>query len=65
MGDKGYFGKGDSYNSRNDSDAAVAFGKGKGAFLIGGNWNAATVKDGLGDDADLLQHAARATAAST
>ena len=29
----------------------VAFGKGKGALLIAGNWNAATAKDGLGEDA--------------
>jgi raffinose/stachyose/melibiose transport system substrate-binding protein len=49
--DKGYLGKGDSFNSLNDSDAAIAFSKGKGAFLIAGNWNAATAKQGLGDDA--------------
>src|SRR3954453_18425051 len=49
--DKGYLGKGDSFNSLNDSDAAIAFGKGKGAFLIGYNWNSATEKQGLGDDA--------------
>ena len=41
------------------SDAAIAFGKGEGALLIAGNWNAATAREGLGDDADLLQHAAR------
>jgi raffinose/stachyose/melibiose transport system substrate-binding protein len=49
--DKGYLGPGDSFNARNDSDAAIAFGKGEGAFMLGGNWNAATAKDGLGDDA--------------
>jgi raffinose/stachyose/melibiose transport system substrate-binding protein len=49
--DKGYLGKGDSFNARNDSEAAIAFGKGEGAFMLGGNWNAATAKDGLGDDA--------------
>jgi raffinose/stachyose/melibiose transport system substrate-binding protein len=49
--DKGYLGEGDSFNSRNDSDAAIAFGKGEGALMIGGNWNAATAKEGLGDDA--------------
>ena len=49
--DKGYMGRGDSFNARNDSEAAIAFGKGEGAFILGGNWNAATVKDGLGDDA--------------
>jgi raffinose/stachyose/melibiose transport system substrate-binding protein len=52
--DKGYLGKGDSFNSRNDSDAAIAFGKGEGALMIGGNWNAATAKDGLGDDATFF-----------
>ncbi len=52
--DKGYFGKPDQYNSRNDSDAAVAFGKGEGAMMIGGNWNAATARDGLGDDAGFF-----------
>ena len=30
---------------------AIAFGKGQGALLIAGNWNAATARDGLGDDA--------------
>jgi raffinose/stachyose/melibiose transport system substrate-binding protein len=49
--DKGYLGRGDSFNSRSDSDAAIAFGKGEGAFILGGNWNAATAKDGLGKDA--------------
>ena len=49
--DKGYMGRGDSFNARNDSEAAIAFGKGEGAVILGGNWNAATVKDGLGDDA--------------
>jgi raffinose/stachyose/melibiose transport system substrate-binding protein len=49
--DKGYLGPGDSFNARNDSEAAAAFGKGEGALMIGGNWNAATAKDGLGDDA--------------
>ena len=49
--DKGYMGAGDEFNSRNDSEAAIAFGKGKGALMIGGNWNAATARDGLGDEA--------------
>ena len=52
--DKGYLGKGDSFNSLNDSDAAITFGKGKGALMIGGNWNAATAKQGLGDDATFF-----------
>jgi raffinose/stachyose/melibiose transport system substrate-binding protein len=49
--DKGYLGKGDSFNARNDAEAAAAFGKGEGAFMLGGNWNASIAKDGLGDDA--------------
>jgi len=49
--DKGYMGRGDAFNARNDSEAAAAFAKGEGAVILGGNWNAATVKDGLGDDA--------------
>jgi raffinose/stachyose/melibiose transport system substrate-binding protein len=49
--DKNYFGKPDQYNSRNDNDAAIAFSKGEGAMLIAGNWNAATARDGLRDDA--------------
>jgi raffinose/stachyose/melibiose transport system substrate-binding protein len=52
--DKGYMGKGDAFNARNDSEAAIAFGKGEGALMIGGNWNAATAKDGLGDDAGFF-----------
>jgi raffinose/stachyose/melibiose transport system substrate-binding protein len=46
--DKGYLGKGDAFNSLNDAEAAAEFGRGKGAFLLGGNWNASIVKDGLG-----------------
>ena len=49
--DKGYLGRGDSFNARNDSEAAAAFAKGEGALMLGGNWNAATAKEGLGDDA--------------
>ena len=49
--DKGYLGKGDAFNAVNDNEAAIAFSKGKGAMLIAGNWNAATVRDGLGEDA--------------
>ena len=49
--DNGYLGKGDSFNARNDSEAAAAFGKGEGAMMIGGNWNAATARDGLAEDA--------------
>jgi raffinose/stachyose/melibiose transport system substrate-binding protein len=49
--DKGYLGPGDSFNARNDAEAAAAFGKGEGALMLGGNWNASIAKDGLGDDA--------------
>jgi raffinose/stachyose/melibiose transport system substrate-binding protein len=48
---KGYLGPGDSFNARNDPEAAAAFGKGEGAFMLGGNWNASIAKDGLGKDA--------------
>jgi raffinose/stachyose/melibiose transport system substrate-binding protein len=49
--DKGYMGKGDAFNARNDSEAAAAFGNGEGAFMLGGNWNASIAKAGLGKDA--------------
>jgi raffinose/stachyose/melibiose transport system substrate-binding protein len=52
--DKGYLGKGDSFNARDDAQAAAAFGKGEGAFMLGGNWNASIAKDGLGDDAGFF-----------
>ncbi len=52
--DKGYLGKGDSFNSRNDAEAAAAFGKGEGALMLGGNWNASIAKDGLGKDAGFF-----------
>ena len=49
--DKGYMGPGDSFNARNDAEAAAAFGQGEGALMLGGNWNASIAKDGLGKDA--------------
>ena len=49
--DKGYLGQGDAFNARNDSEAAAAFGRGSGAFVLGGNWNASIAKDGLGKNA--------------
>jgi raffinose/stachyose/melibiose transport system substrate-binding protein len=52
--DKGYLGKGDSFNARNDAEAAAAFGKGEGAYMLGGNWNASIARDGLGDDATFF-----------
>jgi raffinose/stachyose/melibiose transport system substrate-binding protein len=52
--DKGYFGKADTYNARDETTAGVAFGKGTGALLIAGNWQAATAREGLGDDAEFF-----------
>jgi raffinose/stachyose/melibiose transport system substrate-binding protein len=49
--DKGYFGRGDDYNGRAELDAANLFARNKGAFMLGGNWNAQTVVDGLKDNA--------------
>jgi raffinose/stachyose/melibiose transport system substrate-binding protein len=48
--EKGYFGKPDQYNSVSESDVGVQFAKGKGALLIAGNWQAATVREGLGEN---------------
>jgi raffinose/stachyose/melibiose transport system substrate-binding protein len=49
--DKGYLGRGDDYNGRGEQDAANEFARGKGAFMLAGNWNAQTILDGLKDDA--------------
>jgi raffinose/stachyose/melibiose transport system substrate-binding protein len=49
--DDGYMGPGDAFNSRNDAEAAAAFARGEGAFMLGGNWNASIAKDGLGKNA--------------
>jgi raffinose/stachyose/melibiose transport system substrate-binding protein len=49
--DKGYLGRGDDYNGRGEQDAANLFARGKGAFMLAGNWNAQTILDGLKDDA--------------
>ena len=49
-GDDDYLGSSDDYNGRDENAAAIAFGKGTGLFFMGGNWNAATIKDGLGED---------------
>jgi raffinose/stachyose/melibiose transport system substrate-binding protein len=49
--DKGYLGRGDDYNGRGETDAANLFARGKGAFMLAGNWNAQTILDGLKDDA--------------
>jgi len=49
--DKGYLGRGDDYNGRGEAEMSAQFARGKGAFMLAGNWNAQTVLDGLGDDA--------------
>jgi raffinose/stachyose/melibiose transport system substrate-binding protein len=49
--DKNYLGKGVSYNSRTDYEEAVECRNAECSYMLGGNWNAATAKDGLGDDA--------------
>lgn len=49
--DKGYLGTADAYNSRTETNSGVVFSKGQGALLIAGNWQAATAREGLGDDA--------------
>jgi raffinose/stachyose/melibiose transport system substrate-binding protein len=49
--DKGYLGRGDDYNGRGENDAAIEFGRGNGAFMLAGNWNAQTILDGLKGDA--------------
>ncbi|MEN3280283.1 MAG: raffinose/stachyose/melibiose transport system substrate-binding protein [Solirubrobacteraceae bacterium] len=49
--DAGYFGRNDDYNGRAELDAANLFARGKGAFMLGGNWNAQTIVDGLKGDA--------------
>ena len=45
---------GEDYNAVNENDAAAAFAKGQGAFLMGGNWQAGVVKEGLGEDAGFM-----------
>lgn len=49
--DKGYLGRPEDYNGRGDADASNLFARGKGAFMLGGNWNAQIVLDGLKDEA--------------
>jgi len=52
--DKGYLGRADDYNGRAELDAVSLFAKGRGAFLLGGNWNAQQISDGLGEDASFF-----------
>ncbi|WP_158973242.1 ABC transporter substrate-binding protein [Streptomyces griseus] len=50
--DKGYVTP--KVNGTSDNDATAAFAKGQGVFRISGNWAAAAVAKGLGDDAGLF-----------
>ncbi len=45
---------GENYNAVGENDAAAAFAKGQGAFMMAGNWQAGVVKEGLGDDAGFM-----------
>jgi raffinose/stachyose/melibiose transport system substrate-binding protein len=45
---------GSDYNAVNENDASAAFAKGKGVFYMGGNWQAAVIKAGLGADAGFM-----------
>src|SRR5580765_3681674 len=42
---EGYFGS--DYNAVGENDASAAFGKGKGIFYLGGNWQAQVIQSGL------------------
>lgn len=50
--DKGYVTP--KVNGTSDNDATAAFAEGKGVFRISGNWAAAAVAKGLGDNAGLF-----------
>jgi raffinose/stachyose/melibiose transport system substrate-binding protein len=51
-GEKGYFN--DDVNAVGNDASAVEFAKGTGVFWIGGNWNAQVIRDGLGEDAMVM-----------
>jgi raffinose/stachyose/melibiose transport system substrate-binding protein len=42
---QGYFGS--DYNAVGENDASAAYGKGKGIFYLGGNWQAQVIQSGL------------------
>ncbi len=48
----GYFNK--DYNAVGYDQAAAEFAKGKGLFFVGGNWETAIIKKGLGDSAGMV-----------
>jgi raffinose/stachyose/melibiose transport system substrate-binding protein len=51
-GKAGYFNK--DYNAVGYDQAAAEFAKGKGLFFVGGNWETAIIKAGLGTDAGMI-----------
>ena len=51
-GKAGYFNK--DYNAVGYDQAAAEFAKGKGLFFVGGNWETAIIKAGLGADAGMI-----------
>ena len=51
-GKNGYFNK--DYNAVGYDQAAAEFAKGKGLFFVGGNWETAIIKKGLGADAGMI-----------
>ena len=51
-GKAGYFNK--DYNAVGYDQAAAEFAKGKGLFFVGGNWETAIIKKGLGTDAGMI-----------
>ena len=57
--DAGVFGT--DYNAVGENDAAAAFAKGKGVFYMGGNWQAAVLKAGLGSGLEFYNGPAGAS----
>ena len=49
---EGYFGS--DYNAVGENDASAAFGKGKGIFYLGGNWQAQVIQSGLKDNVGFM-----------
>jgi raffinose/stachyose/melibiose transport system substrate-binding protein len=48
----GYFGN--DYNAVDENDAAAAYGKGKGVFYLGGNWQAQVIQTGLKNNVGFM-----------
>ena len=49
---EGYFGS--DYNAVGENDASAAFGKGKGIFYLGGNWQAQVIQSCLKDNVGFM-----------